>query len=563
MEEVGTTPQSTRCSERHNSPAPIDLPANESISIPASRSGIRSAIQALADRMHPWTPARHRPHNRPKLPRIEFASETHPNRPPPVDDRLTIVVPNDLLSLFVCSPLVLYLGARLVCQNVETPRILGPDGTAVYTFTSTAHHPNEVRTLLRRCFALDRILSDGEQYESVPTITEQHDVFGEPIETIRSALPADRLAAYVSVPAAEIDRFAPTWPLAMYVTPTLSSVKILPYALERLAVIARASSQPLNQRDQLSMALERTYRSNTHTGHLTTVVDSAETLAHGWCGDGVPVDTFGGSIADFTSVHQTGVPRVSNPTATVVVNGQTSDSTEVRRAISNRNSSLNRCSIYSDLTRRELLSLIEEEHDYFHFIGHCSDDRLQCADGFLSPNLIDKTGIKSFFINGCNSFPVGRQLLDAGALVGAITRNPVTDKQAATVGSRFIESLCAGYRFLEALCFARRQVYMVLDYAVVGDGMFRFTGVETPATMVLRYAGEDSYRVHLLHSDITSIGGESTNPVVDTDFPHVHGKAAETTLTTEQLRSRIADHHGLVVLDGAYYWPDQAIHRIG
>lgn len=125
--------------------------------------------------------------------------------------------------------------------------------------------------------------------------------------------------------------------------------------------------------------------------------------------------------------------------------------------------------VYEHLTRDELGDLLEDDVDFIHYIGHATKDGLKCSDGYFDVDSVTEVGADMFFLNACQSYRPGIDMIKNGCLGGIVTLSEVTDKEAATVGRTVAKLLNLGFPLRNALQIARRRSITGGQYLAIGD----------------------------------------------------------------------------------------------
>jgi hypothetical protein len=113
----------------------------------------------------------------------------------------------------------------------------------------------------------------------------------------------------------------------------------------------------------------------------------------------------------------------------------------------------------------QLQTAFEQPTDLLHFVGHCENSGLRCADGTMAAGVIDECQVEAFFLNACGSLGFAEKLVERGAAAGAAT----TGETAGRVGCNWARLLAHGWSIERALDVAR-SVDDPAGYVAVGDG---------------------------------------------------------------------------------------------
>ncbi|WP_240792433.1 CHAT domain-containing protein [Salarchaeum sp. JOR-1] len=521
------------------------------LSVPATARGAAAAVTASASAIRTTSPARARPTMRRHPPRIEVDSDAtdRAETADVTDTEVRVVVPDSLADVLHVAPLAHYLGASVTVADGPS-RLRAPAAEV-----DAALEDGHAAEILERAFWLDALAwyGDEERLHSLDLDRE-----------IASASPAERLAAALSAPFEAVS--LPEWPLAMYVDPAPDSLRALPGLLQRLAHVYPPETTPLDGKELVSRTLDDFYR--TTPGPVATVEMENPRLRsgrqHGWLADGTPIDVF---KAVPETYERSADPLNGDLSVDVVLNdpGMARERDRVADVYRDRATD---CAIdvtlHADLAVAGLATVFESETDFVHYIGHCDEDGLLCADGRLSAASLGDVGARTFFLNACGSYHEGVRLVRRGSAAGAVTFRKVLDEHAAQVGTAFARLLLAGFGIERALSVARRRIVMGKDYAVVGDGTWSLPHVGTRSPGVFTVESSD----HEHEYEVTYDGGSvwTHGEYEPSPFPPAHagpsGRRETVTLTGPALREVLADADAPVVLDGEFVWADTAVTRV-
>jgi len=209
---------------------------------------------------------------------------------------------------------------------------------------------------------------------------------------------------------------------------------------------------------------------------------------HGWLARGVPVEAYTPSPAAYE--HRLAAHTGGDLDVAVVLND--SAMADEREAVDRIYRERARgfpvdVSLHRSVAAADLAGLLETDHDFLHYIGHCDVDGLDCPDGPLDVESIDRSRAKVFFLNACGSCHQGRALVERGSVAGAVTMRSVLNRPAVTVGTAFARLLLCGFGIERAMGLARRQITMSTDYGVVGDGTYALADGEAAVVRLERH----------------------------------------------------------------------------
>jgi hypothetical protein len=531
--------------------------------VPETPAGVATALTYAAASHRTTTADRSFPAMRRYPPPVEFGERRVPDavvEARPATD-LTFRLPPDPELLVLAAPTAYYLGAEVTTAEGATPRLDASDWSREFDPEPSAFE-SSMASVLQRAFRFDCLVRGVGPRG--PPLSESAALgrLGVDAEALYEARPADRLAAAFAVPFEEVVE-TPPWHLAVSVEPTLTNASALPHLLRDLPVVRRPTSEPLATRDRLSRSLDDFFRSGADVPTIDLVAaDSGPEASHGWLASGVPIDVFKTAVTAYQHRFAERDRRDGTRSVDVVCNDAAmleafEAVVDVFRAAEDVAVTVRR-----DLTTAELAAVFEAETDFVHFVGHCDEEGLRCADGALSTSTLDGVGARAFFLNACGSYYEGRELVRRGSVAGAVTLEAVLDDPARQVSRVFTHLLVAGFDVQRALQLARRRIVMSKDYTVVGDGTHTLSGTAGPPPEETRVESrpDGTYRVeHVVRSPRTP-GGQYRSPL-DGEACLV-GASREATVDAGELRSLLSDRSFPVVFEGDVRTPEDVRERV-
>ncbi|WP_222919259.1 hypothetical protein [Natrinema sp. SYSU A 869] len=590
-----------------------EFPAG-TITVPDSPSAIAEAITHMAashktdrsDRSYPTL--RGHPSLIERGDELEISDCIRSDTP---DHGIELIVPPEFESLFVTAPLAYYLQATVRTTDealgnrpgaaLERPRLRLRDHAIEEELSPMPNLERDVEQLLRKTFFLDCLVRNAGPHGTTLSEHSLLAALGLDADVLYHASPQDRLATYLDVPYAAIKHRLPEWHLSTYVTPTYDSVETLPFLLDRLSMIYTPRTSELEGQELVERSLEDFYRgdgsgpaelasgieaghgagvggdpgpSRATTGQVASVdivkPDLRSGRTHGWLADGVPIDVFKSTP---TAYHNRldFLERTSDSTSICVVlndpemAGEHDDVAEIYRQ---RSEELTMdLTVAESLETADLARVLEDDHDFVHYIGHCETGGLCCPDGTLATSSLDRCNAQTFFLNACGSFYEGMNLIEKGSVAGAVTFTKVLNDHAVKVGSTFAKLLVHGFSIERAMALARRRIMMGKDYAVVGDGTHSLTQGEnrnpTTARLEELETGESDQQ-YLLTLDCysTRVTGSYYFPHTETnEYAHLCGNESSFTLAEPELATMLEETEASVIYDGDIYWSKELSKR--
>jgi hypothetical protein len=200
-----------------------------------------------------------------------------------------------------------------------------------------------------------------------------------------------------------------------------------------------------------------------------------------------------------------------------------------------------------------------DDYDLLHYVGHVTDDGLQCDDGWLDAETLDQVNVRAFMLNGCRSFEQGMELINAGAIGGLCTLNSVGNTPATSIGRTVARLLNSGFSLGGALDIIKDEYITARQYMVVGDP--RITVAQSvgpvPVLAELNRADKSTFTmsVHGYPTDQGHIGGMYT-PIVPEDEPYYvyGGSASNYVIGYNDLTDYLGFSQFPVIFDDSIEW---------
>jgi hypothetical protein len=464
------------------------------------------AVSLLGSALKTTTAERSYPTLRGHPPLIERGSQFEaPDGLEPPETGVRLELPETHRHVYVAAPLAYYLGAEVVPG--ASPRIVTDEGFA-YDLDGLDGFEKSVERVLKQTFFLD-CLTRTEGYYQVDLHERQ---------TLESTLDLDfadlydrsigeQLEAYLRVPYETIEPHLPEWKLTAHVTPSAPNVELLPFVANDLAVVTTPATQPTSGSSVQANAVDDFLRraptppspsATPAAGEFTrsagtrsqqvdpdqskqTYVQPPETdsLEQAWLGPGIPIGASKATLQAYRN-RLSREPVEGDIGITVVCNDpkMAEERDAVESVYGSRDELPFEVRTHYELTVDELRSVLAEETEFLHYIGHIDEDGFQCPDGALDVTTIDSLGVDSFLLNACQSYEQGMELIERGAIAGIVTLNDVVNSGAVDIGRSLARLLNHGFPIRTSLDIARQNSYIGSDYIVVGDGGFCVTQVQ-------------------------------------------------------------------------------------
>ena len=527
--------------------------------VPETPTGVARALSTLAATPTETTAIRSWPSLRPRPPVVRFGEETRSvDVETPGGTDVTLRTPPETGRLLSAASLVYYLGAdiditpgvepHLTAAGTRIP-LVGPDG-----------YDRRTNRLLRRVFWLDCLVRSADDYGEAVEESQRLPAIGIDAAELYDAPMSRRLREYVEAPVERIDETLPDWHLSVGLSATADSVRSVPRLLCNLPLftVTDGSAEVPSRSPATS---DDTTRGEAGPRNIPATFAGTQARFHG---------SLDGSGRGFEATHAAlthrdryveGDDGDTLEFVTVVNDGALSEdgAAEGDRAAALYRDRADRLdqnvSVRRNLTTEQLASQFEAGADLIHFVGHCDEAGLSCADGALDVGSIEESNARVFLLNACGSIGQGRGLIRRGSVAGGVTRRPVIDETAVRVGTTFAGLVCGGFAVARAVAFASQPTLSPDDYQVVGDGthiLTQHTGMGVAARIE---PADDGYRLFRRYAPFGQVGAQMFDQF-DPE-PHLGGVRDPITVDRDTLTEWLSIVVVPVLFDGAFYTPDE------
>lgn len=487
------------------------------------------------------------------------------------DTGITIEVVPAHEAVWVVGSLAYYLGADVVPGS--EPKIVTEDGF-VHRLTGARGFEGEVERVLKQCFFLDCLtrieghypvkLHERNEIEEEVAI-DFSEQYGRPL--------TEQVETYLDVSYEVVEPHVPRWKLTAHVEPTPAHVETLPFLVQDLAAI-RSRDPPSFRVETSSHTAEslgikefiRGHRSDRPVAEAATGdeerhvirIEESNALEDVWIGDGIPIGASKGMIEGFRNRLER-TPSDGNIDITVVINDpeMVEEGRDVNEVYGSRENLPLNVRTRQNLTKENLETVLSSETDFLHYIGHAEESGFQCVDGELDGGRISETGIDAFFLNACDSYQPGKQLIEAGAIAGLVTLAPVPNKEAQTMGKKLARLLNWGFPFYIAVDIANLN-NVQRDYITIGKSDINIAQTDSNIASLLNVEEKDEYfhSTYETYPTINSpLGSMSTPFVNDSDKYYLtSGETGVFKLTEDELSEFISLGEFPIVEDSNIHW---------
>lgn len=524
---------------------------------------VRRAVETLSSSLQTTSPERSFPTLRGHPPRLELGEElVIPAAAEPPETGITVVVPRELSALFTVAPLSYYLGAGLRFE--DTCRLETGCG-----FRFDLDDPG-VERVLQHVFLLDCLVRTHGLYQQK---SREYEALAPELPLDLSALydatPAERVEAYLSVPPSVTEPYVPRWSSVAYVEPTADRLEVLPFLIDDLALIRTDGVDHYRGDAARRVALSRFVSTSAETRSASAVfegrdafVDVPETDARHrvWVGDGVPINASKFVTAGYEhQVRRTPADR-QRLRVTVVCN-DTSMVSEAAAAETRYQPYTDQSidvNVHERVSTAALAKLLRTDTDFLHFIGHATEDGLQCPDGRLDVRSLASVGFDQFLLNACQSYRQGIALVEQGAVGGIVTLSDVPNDVAVESGSRLAQLLNGGLALQNALTIVRESSVVGGQYTLVGDGRTTLQNTSNGTRSAIHIESQpEGYELTIdtFLNEIWRLGTQLRWAAPDGWRSNLAGgKVGPFEVTQDQLEKYFEMYSDPLWLDDEFYW---------
>ena len=548
--------------------SPHDQPVG-TITVPRDVESMMDAVSARPSALKTTSPERTWPTLRGHPPLIELGDRLEiPDAVDRPDGDVTLTVPREYGAVYAAAPLAFFLGATVRPGDrpaLETPRFEHPLSTGRAL-------EDEIADLLRRCFFLDCLVrTEGVfQYDLLERSALEDELPFSFADTYGLPL-SHRLERYLEVPFESIDPYVPRWPLTAHVPAEPESATLLPFVVNELGIVRepRGRTPESVPQPETGTGLVRsatTYRSAPpRPDDSAFVVPSVtdESVEHAWFGDDIPQRASKATIEAYRNQLDHRERSESIEILLVCNDARMIDEHDLLDGTYGNREDLPfevRSEFGVDSGRLADL-LADGGYDFFHYIGHATEDGIRCPDGDLDVRSLDTVDVGVFFLNACRSYEQGLALTRRGAFGGVSTYADVINDQAVDAGETMARLLNRGFPLRGALEIARTNAGLGDQYLIVGDGSADIAQSDGGAPMVVelepRGDNEFDFSVQSYSTKEFRLGTATASTLDSVADRHLTpGRTPVSRLTGNALREYLTWTELPILSEGSLRWND-------
>ena len=484
-------------------------------------------------------------------PSIQLGDELQiPNNVNAPDTSLYIECPPELNAIYSLSPLAFYLGCEL--KPGDTAQIVTENGGRFALQSNTKEIHQLANQTLNQILFLDCIVRTEDER---PWSLKERESIEDSLEFSPEALYGtpliDRLPHYFTIDYETIQPHIPDWRLKATVQSTADMVPSLPYLAYELAEI-----KPLEPQYKQTLAgpahRDKTTPGSKQTFQATTFPPDQQ--RHTWVGDGILSGASKLLPKGYDNNHLSENSKDAIQAA-VVCNDERmlSEHESVNDIYAEETPLPYEIASYESLTTERLRFVIESDFDFLHFIGHIDEQGIKCEDGYLDASEIESAGVDIFLLNACNSYQVGIELINKGAIGGVVTLEDVLNDAAVNFGKTLAELFEDGFSISNAVGIANNIHPKSSEYLVIGqlDAQLRRASSLSQSVSQIMQSG-DSYALEME----TVVNGPATGAMYfaefigDPDMQLAPDYTEVPTMSRSKLKSYLKETDDTIIYEG-------------
>ncbi len=385
-----------------------------------------------------------------------------------ISSDVEIYVPEKLEYLYTVAPLAYYLLADI---RFGEPKIVS--NGFEYHLSKFPNFEDEVNWLLRKIFFLDCLVRNAGVYKLNLKELEAIEDLDIDIDDLFQLSIGEQLPTYIDIPDEKIKDSMPTWHLSSYVKPSLKNLESIPFLLNDLSTIYLPRYKPISEREIMKMSLNDFFRGNVlELAEVKNIGNPflKDSQNHIWISDETIINCArSNEKAFYNQLKYLDKDKDHIDIALVLNDEKMIEEEELVREIYRRRTDISlKTKIFEYLSRDEFSDIFARDFDLIHYVGHC-ENGLLCYDGPLKTKEIEKNNTPAFFLNACNSYEEGEDLIKKGSVSGIVTLYKVCNEEALKVGYNFSRLLSKGFSIGKAMEIARLTSLYGRDYLVIGN----------------------------------------------------------------------------------------------
>lgn len=575
--EAGASPVVVGARSYHRSPA-------ATVQTTTDVDDLARAVSTFGSALKTHTPDRSWPTLRGHPPAVAVGEDhSVPTAATPPDRGVTIEVPPDSRSVLAAAPVAYYLGARV--RTGRTSRLVagGFERRLSHRSTDRAEPETGLERLLRRVFVLDCLVRrvglqglPSRMHRRYDELVDRGETPALDYEHLFEAAPDDRLRTYHSVPKAVVEELAPEWVRVVDLEVSAAAIESMPYLAADLAVV-RPPETPVVSASAATPAVGGFLRRKETIDPADRASDPV-TVAADPVGarDGVSLrsGTASGWSRPTPGALERSVDRspTTGPIEVAVVCNDPAMADELVVADVYDGAESFDVEVHHDLDRADLRALLGRDVELLHYVGHVTNEGIECADGPLDVHDLPPggVGVETVLVNACRSYDQGLALVERGAVAGVVTLGDVVHEDAFAAGEAFARLLNGGFSLRSARSAVDAVPAVDAEYVVLGDATHAVVGDRVLGRVVLFVDSTDDRRCELTVRHVLGRHGGLGSAYVSDDVlssltADVEGEARvlpaemgpfDAAAADVVSYARVCEPGTPVVVDGDLYWSE-------
>jgi hypothetical protein len=425
-----------------------------------------------------------------------------------------------------------------------------------------------VAQALQRIFFMDCLVRCAGVYLKELKELEAIEGLGLDIKELFSKSVSEQLPVYFDVPWERLEEYMLKWHLSYYVKPVVHKVKALPFILNELALVRLPRYTKISMRDVTRSALDDFFR-----GDIFQMIEEkritkpllGESQGHVWLSPQTPIGIAkADEVAFFNQLKYLDRKRERIEIALVLNDEKMlKEKKMVQRVYRERKDVPLKVRIFDFTSKEELADIFAKRFDLVHYIGHCDESGLLCSDGGLRTKELKENNTPLFFLNACNSYEEGADLLSTGSVGGVVTVQRIINEVALDIGYTFSRLLCSGFPLRKAVELAKMRSLYGQDYLILGNGEYSL--VQEGSAIVQFYYEIEKKRdgfVLSVRTHSRSIGGCFLPYVKDNKQNYLLFNTPSFTLSYEELMDVMGSFSWPVIYEKRLYWTKDIVEKV-
>ncbi|WP_238717484.1 hypothetical protein [Natronorubrum halophilum] len=472
-----------------------------------------------------------------------------------------IKIPPTYRHIFIVAPLVYYLAAEIVPGS--TPQLVTDTGY-VYEFGEEEVFESVVEKALKQVFLLDCVVqTEGKTPTNLYERKKIKPRLKFDIETVYEQTMAEQLETYLEVPFTTIEPLLPKWWLETQLEPTAEHVEYLPFAANDFSAITITEDNRSLTHTQVGAKTNMVGECSGGDNRLNKIFSNNISIINQYWNDedGSVIPSTKPLSAFHHRVNQS--PREGSLEIEVICNdaNMSEELVKVHETYGDRDDLPFEVTIHHDLSKNDLKQVLTRESDFVHYIGHINSDGFRCSDGMLDAATVESVGTKAFFLNACQSYEQGFNLIKAGAIGGIVTLAEVKNSDAVDAGETIAQLLNIGFPLYATLDVFQKKGGSSQQYHILGDGMLTIVQSDQPSPeicTIIRGKKENRIKIETYISP-ECMHGSLCMPYVDSikTYRIISGKIQSFPITDAETIEFFNSGKFPVLLDNELRWSNE------